>query len=136
MSERYDVFLSHRSLDRVESGWVRLEYEALVKRRVEEPDFRFVPLVFGEIPDLPFLDSVLCVDFRDPSPGAYRRAFHRLVCGLEGRAPGDGTFELDVPAAPRAPSAALEGGERRFLDDVFTTLASTPILMPDLRSRA
>ncbi len=183
MDERYDVFLSHRSLnsdwvetlarnlerqgyrvfldrweiapgtlvsdgvekgletsargvlvasaDVVESGWVRLEYEALLKRRVEEPDFRFVPLIFGEIPDLPFLDNVLCVDFRDASHAAYRRAFHQLLCGLEGRGPGNATFDgdLEFPTPPRRSVGLLEVGELRFLDEIFTTLASTPSLM-------
>lgn len=37
---------------------------------------------------MPFLETVHCVDFRDPAPDAYRQAFYRLLCGLEDRAPG------------------------------------------------
>lgn len=118
----------------VESGWVRMEYEAMLARSRREPDFSFVPLVFGEIPELPFLDTVHCVDFRDPSPEAYRKAFYRLLCGLEDRPPGpEATLsgKLEIPAVRWAPPTPLltEGGEQRFLEAIFTSLAINPILL-------
>ncbi|MCP4662296.1 MAG: toll/interleukin-1 receptor domain-containing protein, partial [bacterium] len=118
----------------VDSGWVRIEYETMLKRSLREPEFHFVPLVFGELPELPFLDNVQCVDFRDPAPEAYRRAFYRLLCGLEDRAPGpDGTVDggLEIPEPIRPPSLppAAETSEQRFLDQIFDTLATHPILL-------
>ncbi len=115
--------------DAVDSGWVREEYEAMLSRKQRDPGFSIVPLVFGEFPDLPFLANVHCVDFRDPLPVAYRRAFYLLLCGLEDRPPGpDWTLEgeLDIPE-PLSPASGkpqpLQGSEQAFLEEIFTTLA-------------
>jgi TIR domain-containing protein len=43
----------------VNSGWVRQEYVALQRRRQANPDFRLVPIAFGELPNLPFLGVCL-----------------------------------------------------------------------------
>ena len=62
----------------VNSGWVRLEHDKLMSRCTSEPGFRYLPLVFGQLPGLPFLDTLQCVDCRDPAQ--YRDWFHRLMC--------------------------------------------------------
>ncbi len=124
----------------VESGWVRLEYGAMVARGRRDPEFSFVPLVFGEVHELrmPFLETVQCVDFRDPAAGAYRRAFRHLLCGLEDQPPGadaelDGELEIPEPLhfAPEAPagSVAAATSETEFLDEIFETASTNPILM-------
>ncbi len=87
----------------VESGWVREQYERLLARSRNRPDFRFVPIAFGDLPELPFLENVHCVDFRDACDAAYRRAFYELIALLEGQVPLPGvtvqtSVDLDVPA--------------------------------------
>jgi TIR domain len=62
--------------------------------------FFYVPIVIGEFPDLPFLETVQAVDFGDSSPQRYRQAFQRLLWGLKQQSPGpDSMFtgELRLP---------------------------------------
>ncbi len=121
----------------VESGWVAEEYERLLAFRQHDPASCVVPIVLGEIPDAPFVDAVPYVDFRDPTPDGYRHAFHKLLCALAGREPkADGTVDgdLDIPLPISGlflPDLALapDGSERRFIEQVFATLPSRPILM-------
>ena len=70
----------------VNSGWVRDEYDALRSRREKEHGFKLIPIVLGELPELPFLGNLQAVDFRDLS--RYRESLHKLICGLDGREPG------------------------------------------------
>jgi hypothetical protein len=98
----------------VESGWVRGEYERLLARSRKEPDFRFVAIAFGDLPELPFLENVRCVDFRGASDAAYRRAFYELVALLEGQVPlpgvaMDNSIDLATPARGKTLPA---GGSR------------------------
>ena len=124
----------------VNSGWVRREHDKLVARSTAEPAFRYVPLVFGQLPGLPFLDTLQCVDCRDPAQ--YRDWFHRLLCGLDGRSPGVGPPALPgleppparVPAPPQAQSAAEVGFVGRVMRQLG--LATSPPVMvtsPGLR---
>lgn len=117
----------------VNSGWVRQEYAALQRRRQSASDFRLIPIVFGDIPNLPFLKDLQAVDFRDPA--RYRESFHRLLCGLEGREPGgEACLPCEIPAPPplRPQTAASAApGERAFLQRVVKRFmrASSPPLM-------
>ncbi len=125
----------------VESGWVRTEYEKLIARSRREPDFRFVPIAFGDLPELPFLEDVYWVDFRDPSEATYRRALYQLIARLEGQVPlPDATIEVDgelaVPTQretveeprPEAENVAV-GAEDPLVAEVFGRLAYSPILL-------
>ena len=118
--------------DTVHSGWVKEEYEAMLIRKQQDPDFTIVPIVFGDIPDLPFLGNVLCVDFRDPAPAAYRQAFYLLGCGLDGKRPGavpelDDDLEIPEPSSKATPS--MPESEQGFLNQVFATIHAAPPLM-------
>lgn len=86
--------------DAVDSGWVRDEYALFRNRKRHEPDFNLVPIVFGEMPDFPFLQDIIAIDFRDSREEGYRRAFHILLAALQGKSPGAGTYaaELEIPA--------------------------------------
>ncbi len=118
----------------VNSGWVREEFAALQRRRHALPGFRIVPLVFGNLPNLPFLSNLQCVDCRDPAD--HRRWFHKLLCGLDGLEPGH-----DVPAYPNltAPpvqtrvlgAGAAAPAEQRFVTRVLQQLgrAGSPPVM-------
>lgn len=89
-----------------------------MRRRQSESEFRFIPIVFGDFPNLPFQDDVQGVDFRDPMH--YREAFHRLLCGLKGEEPGhDAKLPCEIPLPPpmkNTDSAAMVPGEARFLE--------------------
>nr|VFJ64117.1 MAG: TIR domain-containing protein [Candidatus Kentron sp. FW] len=123
----------------LESGWVREEYDRMLKMQVNG-NLTLLPLIFGAIPGFPFLDNRLCIDFGDPTPDGYRRAFYGLLCGLQGRPPGDlsrGIPALPAPIhipEPMVPDLAnmapqpLAGGESDFLEDVFDCLGQRPPL--------
>ena len=118
--------------DAVDSGWVREEYDAMLSRKNRESSFTIIPLVLGDIPDLPFLENVHYVDFRDPAPQAYRRAFYHLLCGLRDQLPGSEVVlngELEVPEPINHEPQALQSRRRNFLDDIFDVLHINPILM-------
>jgi len=105
-----------------ESGWVREEYGSMLGRKQRDRDFTIIPVVVGQdIPDIPFLHNVVWVDFRPPCP--YREAFYRLVCALEGRAPGP---EVDLsgellapPVLSSAPAPPPHQDEVAFVDRLF-----------------
>ena len=117
-----------------ESGWVRDEYEKMVALRNRRgSDFRVVPVIFGHLDEVrfPFLETVLCVNFADSGPEAYRQGFHRLLCGLRDEAPGDGTYDgkLEFPAPTDDGARAPLASERGVLDEIFATLTSNPMLL-------
>ena len=105
----------------LESGWVRMEYEKILQRRAEDPDFRLIPVVLGEEVGLPFLKNVLWVDFSQD----YRTAFYRLLCGLRDQSPGSEAVlerEVILPEDASTPTPPNLGGETAFLDGVFEEL--------------
>jgi hypothetical protein len=102
----------------VNSGWIREEYNALQRRRQQpDSDFRLVPIVFGELPNLPFLANLQAVDCRDPEK--FHEWFHRILCGLDGKEPGPAPsrmLTLDRPPALSPPGAgAAVPGEESFV---------------------
>lgn len=124
----------------VNSGWVRDEYNALKSRRESEPGFKLIPIVFGELPDLPFLGNIQAVDFRDSS--RFRESLHKLICGLEGREPGS-NYQLNFQAPP-PPAMALTHAsqpvpsEQQFVERVMNKLrpsGSPPVMIASRGAR-
>ena len=117
----------------VNSGWVRREHNKLVARATSEPDFRYVPLVFGDLPALPFLDTIQCVDCREP--GRFQDWFHRLICGLNGLPPEAQSRRYPglepPPAPPTAAQAQHSPDEWQFVQRVMRqiNLATSPPVM-------
>ena len=68
----------------LESGWVQQEYARLSARAREDPSFRLIPVAFGKMPPYDFIEDRLAIHFDDET--SYDWAFHRLICGLRGRA--------------------------------------------------
>src|SRR5215831_96983 len=111
------------SPDASDSGWVQQELQLMITLQNSGSDFFYVPIVIGEFPDLPFLETVQAVDFGDSSPEFYRRAFQRLLCGLQQQPPGpDPMFqgELRLPKIDTVTRRPLVQSEHTFLEAVFT----------------
>jgi hypothetical protein len=109
------------------SGWVGREYKNMLNRKAQDPSFIIVPVVYGELAEFPFLQEILWVDFR--APNDYRKAFHRLLCGLEGKPPGpEQRFPGPLEVPGKDAETPLEESAEHFLDEVFTVLDSSPIL--------
>ena len=65
------------------------------------------------------------MDFSQGGEEAYRRAFHRLLCGLKQEPPGpDGRFtgKLQLPRDEQTAQRPLAEKEKSFLDEVFQQL--------------
>ena len=114
----------------LDSGWVRHEYERLLDRRANDPNFRLIPVTVGEAANFPFVENIQWVDFAED----YHGAFQLLLCGLKGRRPSaaEATRQLDLEipgpirrqaVAPRQPQG------RSFVDQVFARLRTNPVLM-------
>ena len=111
--------------DTSDSGWVQQELQMMINRKNSDLDFFFIPVVMGEFPDLPFVENVQAVDFSDSQPEIYRRAFQRLLCGLEQKPPGpEAAFEgnLRFPDSLSPLGRPLVESEHTFLEDVFNQL--------------
>jgi hypothetical protein len=70
-------------------NWFRMEMEAALDRQANHPSFRVIPVLLpGAVPSKvnTFLRLNSWVDFRPEQDPDY--AFHRLVCGVKGEAPG------------------------------------------------
>src|SRR5262245_36324973 len=67
------------SPDASDSGWVQQELQLMINLQTSGSGFFYVPIVIGEFPDLPFLETVQAVDFGNSSPALYRRAFQRQI---------------------------------------------------------
>ena len=112
--------------DATESGWVQKEYELMLAQSAKG-GFHFIPVVFGEFPDLPFLETVQAVDFKQNTAEQYRQGFHRLLCGIEQREPGTATGEqyaLTLPAPAQSDQRGLDDTEASFVDEAFMRLNS------------
>ncbi|MDD5391643.1 MAG: TIR domain-containing protein [Thiothrix sp.] len=108
-----------------DSGWVQHEYEMMFSLEKKATGFFFIPVVWGEFPDFPFLETLHAVDFGDSNEAKYREAFQRLLSALQKQAPGsapyfDGLLKLPVAAAIPAAPVKLAQKQRSFVDDIFT----------------
>jgi hypothetical protein len=108
------------SPDASDSGWVQQELQLMIALQNSGSGFFYVPIVIGQFPDLPFLETVQAVDFGDSSPKVYRQAFQRLLYGLQQQPPGpDPMFqgELRLPkidTADRHPLALIMASATPF----------------------
>jgi tetratricopeptide (TPR) repeat protein len=102
--------------------WENEEMRAAIEERVRNHSFRVIPVLLpgaGPVPDLPrFLRRMTWCDFGtgldDPT------AFHRLVAGIRGEAPGRGPEYPPVDRQPRA------RGGRRSVDRALFRLGAKP----------
>jgi len=118
--------------DTSDSGWVQQELQMMINRKTSDSGFFFIPVVMGQFPDLPFVETVQAVDFGDSQPEVYRRAFRKLLCGLEQNPPGpDAPFEgeLQFPTSLSPLGRPLVKSEHTFLEDVFNQLETGQPLM-------
>lgn len=88
--------------DSTPSGWFREEIEVALNRQARDTSFRVIPVLLpgsqeSNIDD--FFELRTWVDFRTGIEN--RRAFHDLICGINGEAPGRYDEE-------KAPDASLE----------------------------
>ncbi len=113
------------------SGWVGREYHRMVNRRTNDPGFRFVPVVYGEMAEFPFLEDTLSEDFRphtDDIQSDYRRSFYRLLCGIDGKSPGSDQTHTGLLQIPGDECATpLDQGSDDFFADLFSALDFTPM---------
>ena len=125
------------SPEALRSGWVRSEINNILARK--GPGFLIIPVIYTAVDsEFPFLAARQKVDFQPPVP--YRAAFKRLLCGLEGSAPGPDPWydgQLIEPPAQTTPEVTSplpwsQGGPRalqsaRFRrDDNRTLIARDP----------
>ncbi|MCZ6873097.1 MAG: toll/interleukin-1 receptor domain-containing protein, partial [bacterium] len=118
--------------DASDSGWVQQELQLMISMQSSGSDFFYVPIVLGEFPDLPFVETVQAVDFGDSHPQRYRQAFQHLLCGLQQQPPGpDPVFEgeLRLPKIDTADKRPLVQSEQTFVEQVFTRLETGLPLM-------
>lgn len=118
--------------DASDSGWVQEELQLMVNLKINRPGFFFIPVVMGTFSDLPFLETLQAVDFGDSRPDLYRRAFRKLLCGLEQNPPGpDAPFagDLRLPDRMAEGEGVLAKSEHPFLEEVFRQLETGPPLM-------
>jgi hypothetical protein len=102
---------------------VQQELQLMINLQNSGSGFFYVPIVIGEFPDLPFLETVQAVDFGNSSPALYRRAFQRLLCGLRQKPPGPNPMfkgKLRLPSIDTGTQRPLVQSEQSFLDAVFT----------------
>lgn len=108
-----------------QSGWVGRELDETLAARGR--DFPIIPVIHGGIEGaFPFLASLHWVDFR--APVAYREAFQRLLCGLDGTAPGprpwfDGLLTEPPPVeTPPPPPSVIDATLDRLNGGVIVSL--------------
>ena len=113
--------------DAIESGWIREEYELMLKRQQNDPDFNFIPVIFSDVAtDSPFLSDVEVVNF---STTEYHEAFRRLVSYFGEKFCDENKLEL--PSKPRAKQITLTDDIHQFIETLFTHFVqnSPPPLM-------
>lgn len=117
-----------------ESGWVQQEYEYMLDLEKKQKDFFWIPIVFGEFPDFPFLSTTQALDFENSTEASYRSAFQKLLHGLKREAPGynpyfSGNLQLPELEKPVNQASAVHHS-RKFTDTVIDYLsASTPLMI-------
>lgn len=114
-----------------ESGWVREEYQQMMAQKVRN-GFVIIPVVLGrDIPAVPFLQDILWINFRSPSPEAYREAFYRLLCALEQRPPGPEVLLHDPLLMPPEPAMVSppSGDELAFIAGLFERLYTQQVIL-------
>ena len=117
-----------------ESGWVQDEYEYMLDLANKKEDFFWIPIVFGEFPDFPFLSTIQALDFEDSTEETYRSAFQKLLHGLERKPPGFEPYfsgDLRFPELERPVNqASAIKHSRKFTDTIMDYLgASTPLMI-------
>lgn len=114
------------------SGWVRDEYERMLELRKQNDDFSIIPVrVGGETAEMPFLSTVLAVDFQDAE--GYGRAFHELLCALQDRGPGS---ETAPPPGLEVPPPELFQGRRQIAARAGTDALNLEVFDKLQRQRA
>lgn len=132
-NSRYAVMVA--TPDAIESGWVQDEYEYMFNISKQRDDFNYIPIVMGEFPDFPFLNTVLAINFGDSSEQTYRKAFQMLLCALENKPPGpkpyyETNIELPEIEAPAKEAPVLAPNERNLIDSVCGYLdAARPLMV-------
>ncbi len=114
------------SPDACDSGWVQDEHELMINLKNSDSDFFFIPIVMGEFPDLPFLETTQAIDFGRSDPETYRQAFQRLLHGLKQEPPGPHPYfsgSLQLPEMDQDHSRPLMQSEQGFLQEVFAKLS-------------
>jgi hypothetical protein len=118
-------------------SWENEEMRAALGIRVQQPSFRVIPVLLpgASLPErgrLPrFLSRLTWVDFRPGLDDA--DAFHRLVCGIQGIAPGpEGMTEAEAAAAV-CPFRGLQVFDEEHAPFFFGREALTQHLVEQLR---
>jgi hypothetical protein len=122
-SSRFTLLIT--TLDSSESGWIQREYESLSKQQLENSEFRCIPIILGEFPNSPFLESVQAIDFKNSSKKNYAIAFQYLICALENQAPGSNpSFNkaLEFPDYIREEKRVLLQQKLSFIEEIFNCL--------------
>ncbi|MDM8558179.1 toll/interleukin-1 receptor domain-containing protein [Candidatus Parabeggiatoa sp. HSG14] len=84
----------------IESGWAREEYQWMLNRQYHDPEFIFIPIVFGvALSDIPFISDHEVINF---STENYSEAFYRLVSHFEPK-----SFNADDLESPPQIAAPL-----------------------------
>jgi len=120
------------SPDASDSGWVQDELNLMIRLKNSGSGFFFIPIFMGTFPDMPFLENVQAVDFEDSRPEVYRRAFQKLLCGIEQQSPGPDPFfegELKLPGILPDIDRPLAKSELSFVEKVFGDLETGMPLM-------
>ncbi len=108
--------------DAIDSGWIKDEYEEMLRAKREIDGFKIIPVLLGkEAPDFPFLRNVTWVDFRDKNK--YHEAFYQLICALDDKAPGAEValdMDIDLPMqVVDAPEQTPGQDEVSFVENIF-----------------
>ncbi len=115
--------------DAIDSGWVRIEYEKMCNRKLDEPSFQFAPITFGSLSDLPFLTHTQTVNFAQQD---YKTAFYQLICGLEGMLPEENTLRCQLNVIPFSQEVPKIYVSPVFIENVFghfQQISPTPLLL-------
>lgn len=116
-----------------DSGWVQHEYELMFNLEKKNPEFFYIPVVWGEFPDFPFLETLHAVDFADSNEQQYREGFQRLLAALQKTPPGSAPYFdglLKLPASSAATPVKLAKKQQSFVENAFSYLNSgLPIMI-------